>query len=183
MTDHMAKAFGRAAALSFLDWRYFAIAVKELFLARFRLATQPAGTVLRALMHDAQASSGGRGDVPSDIDIPRLRWAINAAAPRMPWRCDCLPRALAADRWLRRHRLQPQFFLGVGKDAAGRLEAHAWLRYQGNTVIGGDGRNFTVFLGPGSGDLHGREAIRKDAGPFSSLICEGRFGIPAGGNV
>jgi hypothetical protein len=55
---------------------------------------------------------------------------------------------MAADRWLRRYGMQPQFFVGVAKDAHGRLEAHAWLCCDDVTVTGGDGREFTAVIEP-----------------------------------
>ena len=70
--------------------------------------------------------------------MPRLSWAIGAAAARVPWRSDCLLQAMAADRWLRRCGMQPEFFLGVTKDAGGQLEAHAWLRCGDAMVTGAD---------------------------------------------
>ena len=38
-------------------------------------------------------------------------------------------------------------------------------------------------LGDGPIEGSGIVVSRMDAGPFSSPICDGRFGIPAGGNV
>lgn len=146
MANKIGTILSRAAALSSQDWRYLAIAAKELFLARIRLAVQPIGIIVRDLQKERLLSDR---EVRA-IDVARLSWAIRAAARRMPWRCDCLPQALAADRWLRRHHLQSQFFLGTAKDAAGGLEAHAWLRCKGIEVTGGNGQGFTVLLEPAS---------------------------------
>ncbi len=66
----------------------------------------------------------------------------------MPWRSDCLLQAMAADRWLRRFGMQPEFFLGVAKDAGGRLQAHASLRCGDAMVTGADDRNFTNLMKP-----------------------------------
>jgi hypothetical protein len=77
-----------------------------------------------------------------------VAWAIAAVAPRVPWRADCLPQALAADRWLRRHGVVPDFYLGVIKPKHGALEAHAWLSCNGRPITGGTGAAFTSLLTP-----------------------------------
>jgi hypothetical protein len=147
MTDKSASALRRIGAFSRLDWLYLAIAAKELLIARVYLALRPVEALhigRRAGVgknHSSLVSSG-------NIDLSRLEWAIGAAARRMPWRCDCLPQALAAARWLRRYRLQPRLLIGVAKDPTGELQAHAWLQCNGFTVIGGDTRHFTVLIDP-----------------------------------
>ncbi|MCA9795142.1 MAG: lasso peptide biosynthesis B2 protein [Candidatus Eremiobacteraeota bacterium] len=52
----------------------------------------------------------------------------------LPWRCACLPQAMAAKRVLVRRGYRSTLYLGVRKDDA--LEAHAWLRY-GNRIVTG----------------------------------------------
>ena len=63
-------------------------------------------------------------------------------------RSDCLLKAMAADRWLRRCQLHPSFFLGVAKNEAGHFAAHAWLRLNGTVVTGGDGEEFVTLISP-----------------------------------
>jgi len=145
MASKIASTAWRAARLSLLDWRYLVIAVKELLVARIRHATQPVGKTLRELQDKGMQSDG---DTRREVDLLRLSWAIGAAAARIPWRSDCLLQAMAADRWLRRCGMQPEFFLGVTKDAGGQLEAHAWLRCGDAMVTGADDRNFTNLIEP-----------------------------------
>ena len=145
MASRIASTARRAASLSQLDWRYLAIAVKELLIARIRHVSQPVGKILRELQ-DKRIQSDG--DTRSEVDLLRLSWAIGAAAARVPWRSDCLLQAMAADRWLRRRGMQPEFFVGVTKDAGGQLEAHAWLRCGDAMVTGADDRNFTNLIEP-----------------------------------
>jgi hypothetical protein len=145
MDSRVASTARRAASLSLLDWRYLAIAVKELLMARIRHASEPVGKILRELQDERiQLDDDTRGEV----DLLRLSWAIGAAAARVPWRSDCLLQAMAADRWLRRCGMQPEFFVGVAKDPGGQLEAHAWLRCGGAMVTGADDRNFTNLMEP-----------------------------------
>jgi hypothetical protein len=80
------------------------------------------------------------------IDVERLSWAIAVVAPRVPWRSDCLVKVIAADHWLRRHQLHPDFYLGVAKDERGVFVSHAWLRYDGITVTGGRYDQFSVLI-------------------------------------
>src|SRR5262245_44559583 len=97
-------------------------------------------------MQDVQMRSDASSE--GEVNLARLSWAICAAAARVPWRSDCLPQAMAAERWLRRYGMRPHFFVGVAKDAHGRLEAHAWLRCDDVTVTGGYGQKFTTFIEP-----------------------------------
>jgi hypothetical protein len=148
MNKRFAKAYRRVNDLSGSDWRYLAVAAKELFLARIRIAIQPVETIVRTLQNEPKGCRDDLENSLSDVDVARLKWAINVVAVRMPWRCDCLPQAMAADRWLRRYHLQPKFFLGVAKNAAGQLEAHAWLQYREIFVTGASGGDYTPLLEP-----------------------------------
>ena len=145
MASEFTSPLRRVASLSVMDWQYLAIAVKELLIARILYGTRPVGKILCELQNGQM-----RSDVSSkgEVNLARLSWAFGAAAARVPWRSDCLPQAMAADRWLRRYGMRPQFFVGVAKDVHGRLEAHAWLRCDNVTVTGGDGRKFTAFIEP-----------------------------------
>lgn len=132
--------------LSFADWLALAIAGKELLLARFRFAIAPAGRIVNRLKDAPQDGV----DAAGPCNATRVSWAVNAVAAHLPWRADCLIRAMAADRWLRRRGEHPQFFIGVAKDGEA-FRAHAWLRCHGVMVTGGDSAEFTEIvtsLGP-----------------------------------
>lgn len=149
--NRIAHLLRRASAQSLADWRYLAIAVKELAIARLRHATRPTSRIIQ----DLQASSSHSSTVSSASGITlapsttaELAWrarAIGAAAAIVPWRSDCLPQAMAADRWLRRDNMNPEFHLGVAKDPGGQLRAHAWLTCAGMTVTGGDFSDYKAF--------------------------------------
>jgi hypothetical protein len=84
---------GALPGLSLLDWRYLAIAVKVLLLARIRHASLRAQKILRELQ-DKQIQSnedtgGGRFAVSVLGD-----WSRSSLAS---WRSDCLLQAMAAD--------------------------------------------------------------------------------------
>jgi hypothetical protein len=136
----------RVRRLGVADWRDLAVAVVELLRARWRIARTPASRLLAELRRQAPPPP------PADLDAiaaERVAWAVQAAARRVPWRSDCLVQAIAAQRWLARARRPTQLVIGVHKDAAGRFEAHAWLRCGTVTVTGGDVARFTPLLVPG----------------------------------
>lgn len=126
--------------------RYFALALVELFAARIRLSTVAGEKIVRQLQ--APLSALPQKQRRTKIDVERLSWAIAVAAQCVPWRSDCLIQVIAADRWLRRHCLRPDFYLGVAKNAQGAFAAHAWLRYGDLTVTGGSVDQFSTLIEP-----------------------------------
>ena len=76
----------------------------------------------------------GRASNPFSSD--RIVWAVEAAAPLIP-ASSCLSRALAAQALLTRHGFASQLMIGVAKNEASRLEAHAWITCQDRVLIGG----------------------------------------------
>lgn len=71
--------------------------------------------------------------------IPRL-------AQRLPWRADCLVQALAAQSMLLRRGVASEIVVGTAKHSDGRFEAHAWLSYSGDIILGGDVARFAPLL-------------------------------------
>lgn len=65
-----------------------------------------------------------------------ISWALASAAARVPWRSDCLVQAMAASMWLDRIERSYKLNIGVRKNAADDLEAHAWLTSGDITVTG-----------------------------------------------
>ena len=145
MVGQIFNKIRRAASLSLMDWTYLIVAITELLLARIRAATHPIVKILDELQ---KAGSKSQGGAQVDVDLVRLSWSISAAAARVPWRSDCLIKVIAADRWLRRCQLQPDFYLGAGKNQAGEFEAHAWLHCNGIMVTGGHGEGFATLISP-----------------------------------
>jgi Transglutaminase-like superfamily len=156
MASRIFDTLRRAPGLSLLDWRYLAIAVRELLIARIRHATQPTSKILLELKEARRPLKVAT----ATLDVARLSWAIAVAAARVPWRADCLLRAMAADRWLRRHHLQPQFYLGVKRNGAGSLAAHALLRLGDVTVTGDTVEAFTMLIAPSTDEAGAPNAPR-----------------------
>ena len=142
------KKFRRALQLPLSDWRYLVIASLELFAARIRFAALATQKILRALQAPSSALSQDESSPSTKIDVECLSWAIAVAAQHVPWRSDCLIQVMAADRWLRRHQLRPNFYLGVAKDERGGLAAHAWLRCGDRIVTGGRSDQFSTLIEP-----------------------------------
>jgi hypothetical protein len=137
-----------AIGLALSEWRFLAIASFELFAARIRLSLVPTENILRALQAPLSEPVRRRKTNLGQIEVERLSWAITVAGQLVPWRSDCLVRVLAADRWLRRNHLAPDFYLGVAKDERGVLVAHAWLRCGDLTVTGGTSHQFYTLIEP-----------------------------------
>jgi hypothetical protein len=55
----------------------------------------------------------------------------------VPWEAACLPQAMVAKFMLKRRGYASTLHLGVARDRAGALIAHAWLDGGGMTVVGG----------------------------------------------
>ncbi|AKG20937.1 lasso peptide biosynthesis B2 protein [Calothrix sp. 336/3] len=69
------------------------------------------------------------------VSINKIVWAVNVATRYLPG-VKCLARALATELIMRRNGYNPELRIGVAKDTTGKLEAHAWIEYQGLIIIG-----------------------------------------------
>lgn len=76
------------------------------------------------------------GHAKTPISSERIVWAVEAAARHIP-ASTCLSKALAAQALLARHGYTSQLMIGVAKNEASRLDAHAWVRCQDEVLIGG----------------------------------------------
>ena len=77
--------------------------------------------------------------------VQQLIWAVKAAGRRIP-RSTCLTQALAAQVLLARSGHDSQIQLGVAKDEQRGFEAHAWLVFAGQVILGGDIDRYTSIL-------------------------------------
>lgn len=73
---------------------------------------------------------------PRDAAPREVAWAVKVAADYLPGEYKCLPRAYAAHVLLARHGHGSEVRVGVARDAQGKVEAHAWVVCDGQTVIG-----------------------------------------------
>lgn len=69
------------------------------------------------------------------LTASRVRWAIGIAQRLIP-DATCLPQAIAAESLLIRDGHDVALRIGVMKNAAGKIEAHAWVECEGRVVVG-----------------------------------------------
>jgi hypothetical protein len=70
--------------------------------------------------------------------VRRIRWAIIAAAARVPWRALCFQQGLAAQLMLRRRGIPSVLYYGAAQNDRNGLYAHVWVRDGEFDVIGGE---------------------------------------------
>lgn len=77
------------------------------------------------------------GSPPEHAEIARaISWAVTATASVLPFTAMCMQQAVAAREMLARRGIAAVIHYGAGRDAAGRLVAHAWLEAAGARVTG-----------------------------------------------
>lgn len=106
---------------------------------------------------------------PDTVSPSVLAWAVNVTTRLIP-RSTCLVRALAAQRLLARHGYPSTLHLGVARSSEG-LDAHAWLEYQGATLIGAapPGR-YTPLPNPAATPLSPAAPGRYPASPVATPL-------------
>lgn len=67
-------------------------------------------------------------------DLDRIPWALNVVDAVVPIYLSCLMRAIVGERLFAANGYQTEIHLGVAKDDA--FEAHAWVEYDSEIVIG-----------------------------------------------
>jgi hypothetical protein len=72
-------------------------------------------------------------------EIARVRWAVVAAARRVPWRAVCFHQGIAAQRMLCRRGIVADLHYGVARTGDG-LIGHVWVTAGAVIVVGGAGR-------------------------------------------
>lgn len=68
--------------------------------------------------------------------IEETRWALEAAARRVPWRAVCFQQGLAFHLMLRLRGIPSILHYGVKQSAEKGLEAHVWVTNGADPVIG-----------------------------------------------
>lgn len=80
--------------------------------------------------------------VQGEVGIERILPLINAlrrGSRYLPLECKCLVNAIAGKAMLKRRRIPSAVYLGVAKNGAGGLDAHAWLKAGKHLVTGAAG--------------------------------------------
>ncbi|MBT5872066.1 MAG: lasso peptide biosynthesis B2 protein [Candidatus Latescibacteria bacterium] len=78
--------------------------------------------------------------------IETIAWSVETSSRFIP-SATCLVQALVTKVLLDRRGVSNDLRIGVAKEEGGRLEAHAWIEYQGEIVLGAveDLARFTEF--------------------------------------
>lgn len=135
---------GKFLRLSWPERRLLAGAVFALGAARLLIVALPFRRFAR-ILGQVQTESPAETSPEREGWLEKLKWAIAAAASRLPWRCLCLEQAVAAGLILRWTGIPYTIYFGtvrVERD----LEAHAWLQTGGLILTGARGRERFVVV-------------------------------------
>ena len=123
---------GRFSRLRRGDFALLAEALAQLTVASLKVRFVPFRPITSAITRQMISPE------PREIDVDHLRWAVNAAARRLPLRTKCIETALCLQAMLRRRGVASILHYGVRRDDQGALGAHVWLTIDGAYVIGGE---------------------------------------------
>ena len=112
-------------------------AVAALASARTELARFSFQEVCARITADESPSNASVVEGEDAELLSRVSYAVSAAAKYVPFRSDCFPQCLAARTLLARHGLDSVIHLGVAREGAADLDAHAWLTCGDTVVTGG----------------------------------------------
>lgn len=68
--------------------------------------------------------------------VGKIVWLVNEATRYSPGEAKCLARALVTKMLLTQFGYAPDLKIGVAKGQGTGLQAHAWLEYRGQVIIG-----------------------------------------------
>ena len=132
--DTLRERDGRSPA--FGDRQLLAITFVLLAAIRLGLWLLPFRNLLKLLQKISKPDFLLSPEDKSQISASKIVWAVNAASRYMPGGVKCLARALTAQVLMNYHGHTPELRIGVAKGEGGKLEAHAWIEYQGRVAIG-----------------------------------------------
>jgi hypothetical protein len=105
-----------------------------LLSATLALKLRPFRQVAQGLIRPTSS----RALINPDELTARVRWAVLAAARRLPWRSVCFDQAIATQRLLARRGITADLVYGVRQTEAG-YDAHVWVRLpDGQIIMGGE---------------------------------------------
>lgn len=113
-------------------------AVWLLLASRIEHRLSSSEAILNRLKIQSTEPRVGLGPNTKNFDPEQATRAIEVAARHVPWRSDCLIKAMAAARWLHNNGYQPTVHVGVAKRDDGTIGAHAWLTLNDQILVGAD---------------------------------------------
>lgn len=111
------------------------LAMARLALARKSFAAVAAGVGQLLAPDDPRARLPPPSQAQRKV-IRRVRWAVTATAPHLPFRAKCLQQALAARHMLHRRGIDSVMHFGTMRQGEALGEGHVWLEVGGVPVIG-----------------------------------------------
>lgn len=127
--------WARLRRVGFRDGLLLAEAVLAVSLASFAVAFFPFATLSRKLSSMNAPEAAVRGQ---DLLLRKGRWAVEAAARRLPWRTVCFQKGLAFHAMMRRRGIGTLLHYGVAQSNEEGLRAHVWVSHGGVNFVGGD---------------------------------------------
>jgi len=70
-----------------------------------------------------------------EMEPAKICWAVQAAGRRIPGANNCLVQAFSGEILFGRYGIPAELRIGVSKDNANLLSAHAWLESGGKVVL------------------------------------------------
>src|SRR5262245_18004039 len=137
------RGFRRASRLSLAEWGLLLEAGVWLAVARLMLLTVPLKRMAPFLARP-MSESAPAVDAVTQQRAQRLGWAVRTMSRYTPWHSLCLAQALAVKRMLWRRGIASTLYLGLTKDEANGLQAHAWVRC-GSVVLTGGQQNLEIY--------------------------------------
>lgn len=131
-----AASIFRLARISRQRRRLLAEALLQVTLASAVIATRPFCTSVA--FGSRPLGRAGRRRAETAETIALVRWSVEAAASRVPWRALCFQKGLALQRMLRRRGIPAHLHYGIGKIDDGAIEAHVWVAAENAIAIGGE---------------------------------------------
>lgn len=134
LKNALARRLRKALALSWQQWFVLLCACGLLNFIRLLLWRFPFGKV-RAWL--AAFSSKWTTTTPGlTISVPFIAWAVSAASRHTPGGAMCLVKALTTQLLLNHYGYTHQLHIGVTRNAQQVFEAHAWVEYEGQVIMG-----------------------------------------------
>lgn len=112
---------------------------RGLFLKTFVLLTKVRLGLRFFSFQDLRQRLSQPTGLPQDVHgvkLGQIIWAVNISSRYMPGGAKCLAKALTTQTLMQTYGYPPELKIGVAKSDAGAFQAHAWIEYQGNVVMG-----------------------------------------------
>lgn len=104
-----------------------------LTLTRLGLYLLPFHVLMKAIRKACESNLQSVVRSPSPVDVV---WAVESVSRHMPGHPKCLARALTTKVLLHQQGYVSKLQIGVAKSDNGSLNAHAWIEYDGQIIIG-----------------------------------------------